>query len=80
MRARSRWVFSGSPKLQPGIAHKSGSYEDTYVASYEADHDITEAEADNLLATDYHMFPITGASYVMSDNRLVITYTVDHYN
>lgn len=60
--------------------YKSGSYEDTYVASYEADHEITEAEADNLLATEYHMFPITGASYVMSDNRLVITYTVDHCN
>lgn len=60
--------------------YKNGSYEDTFVASYEADHEITEAEADNLIATEYHMFPITGASYVMSDNHLVITYTVDHCN
>ena len=60
--------------------YKNGSYEDTFVASYEADHEITETEADNLLAADYRMFPITGASYVMSDNHLVITYTVDHCN
>ena len=60
--------------------YKNDSYEDTFVASYAADHEITEAEADNLIATKYHMFPITGASYVMSDNHLVITYTVDHCN
>ena len=60
--------------------YKSGSYEDTFVASYEADHDITTDEADDIIATDYRMFPITGASYVFSDNHLIITYTIDHCN
>lgn len=60
--------------------YKNGSYEDTYIASYEADHEITTNEADELLTSKYNMFPITGAAYTMSDNHLIITYTIDHCN
>mgnify|MGYP007047906479 FL=1 len=60
--------------------YKNGSWEDTFVASYEADHEITDAEADEIIANGYNTFPVTGASYVFGDNHLVITYTVDHCN
>lgn len=75
MKGNQKMMTKTSDKL-----YKNGSYEDTYTASYEADHEITTDEADELLATDYHMFPITGACYTMSDNRLIVTYTIDRCN
>ena len=60
--------------------YKTGSFEDTFVASYEADHEINADEADSIIASDYSSFPVTNASYMMTDNKLVITYTVDHCN
>lgn len=46
---------------------RTGSYETDYEDIYEADHDITTAEADNLIAVKYRnrMFPIIRASYTV---------------
>lgn len=60
--------------------YKRGSYEDTFIADYESDCEITAEDVEGLIASDYHMFPITGASYAMNGNHLIITYTVDHCN
>lgn len=60
--------------------YKRGSYEDTFIANYESDCEITAEDVEGLIASDYHMFPITGASYAMNGNHLIITYTVDHCN
>ena len=57
---------------------RTGSYETDYEAIYKADHAITTAEADNLIATDYHMFPITRASYAIDGNTITVRYTVDN--
>ena len=38
------------------------SYETDYEDIFEADHDITEAEAADLIAAEYHRFPITKAA------------------
>lgn len=81
--SKKEYGTKGSPYMMTKISdklYKNGSYEDTFVASYEADHEITTTEADELLATKYNRFPITGAAYTMSDSHLVITYTVDHCN
>ena len=56
---------------------RTGSYETDYEAIYEADHDITEAEADNLIAEKYHRFPITRASYTIDGNTITVAYTID---
>ena len=56
---------------------RTGSYETDYEAIYEADHAITAAEADNLIATKYHMFPITRASYTIDGDTITVRYTVD---
>ena len=53
------------------------SYETEYEAIYEADHAITEAEAADLLAAEYHRFPITKAAAFINGNTVAIRYTVD---
>lgn len=53
------------------------SYETDYEDSYEADHDITEAEAADLIAAKYHGFPITKATAAINGDTVVIRYTVD---
>ena len=55
----------------------SRSYETEYEAIYEADHAITEAEADDLIAAEYHCFPITKATASINGDTVVIRYTVD---
>lgn len=60
--------------------YKHSSYEDTFMADYESDSEITVEDVEALIASDYHAFPITGASYAMNGNHLIITYTVDHCN
>ena len=44
---------------------------------YEADHTITEAEVNDLLASDYHHSPITKATAAINGDTVVIRYTVD---
>lgn len=56
---------------------RTGSYETDYEAIYETDHAITTAEADNLIASKYHMFPITRASYAIDGDTITVRYTVD---
>lgn len=53
------------------------SYETHYEDFYEADHDITEAEASALIADKYHGFPITKATASINGDTVVIRYTVD---
>ena len=53
------------------------SYETEYEDFYEADHDITEAEANDLILADYHRFPITKAAAAIDGNTVAIRYTVD---
>lgn len=60
--------------------YKHGSYEDTFIADYESGSEITAEDVETLIASDYHMFPVTGSSYAMNGNHLIITYTVDHCN
>lgn len=68
--------------------YKHGSYEDTFIADYESDSEITAEDIETLIASDHHMFPVTGSSYamngnhliIMNGNHLIITYTVDHCN
>lgn len=60
--------------------YTNGSYEDTFIADYESDSEITSEDVEALIASDYHMFPVTGASYAINGNHLIITYTVDHCN
>ena len=55
----------------------SRSYETEYEAIYEADHAITEAEANDLLVSNYHRFPITKAAASIDGNTVAIRYTVD---
>lgn len=57
---------------------RTSSYETDYKDIYEADHAITTAEADNLIATDYHMFPITRVAYTIDGNTITIRYTIDN--
>lgn len=54
------------------------SYESYYEAIYEADHAITEAEAADLIAAEYHCFPITKAEASIDGNTVAIRYTVDN--
>lgn len=60
--------------------YKRGSYEDTFIADYESDCEITAEDVETLIASDYHMFPVNSASYAMNGNHLIITYAVDHCN
>lgn len=60
--------------------YKHDSYEDTFMADYESDCEITSEDVEALIVSDYHMFPVTGASYAMNGNHLIITYTIDHCN
>lgn len=53
------------------------SYETEYEDLYEADHDITMAEANDLILADYHRFPITKAAASINGNTVAIRYTVD---
>lgn len=53
------------------------SYETEYEDLYEADHDITMAEANDLLVSNYHHFPITKAAASIDGNLVAIRYTVD---
>ena len=53
------------------------SYETEYEAIYEADHAITEAEANGLILANYHRFPITKAAASIDGNLVAIRYTVD---
>ena len=53
------------------------SYETEYEDLYEADHDITMAEANDLILSDYHRFPITKAAASIDGNLVAIRYTVD---
>lgn len=54
------------------------SYETEYEAIYEADHAITETEANDLIAAKYHHFPITKAEAFIDGNTVAIHYTVDN--
>ena len=58
----------------------TGSYETDYEDIYKADHDITTAETDNLIAFKYRnrMFPIIRASYTIDGNTITVRYTVDN--
>ena len=56
---------------------RTGSYETDYEAIYEADHAITEAEAADLIAAEYHCFPITKATAFINGKTVAIRYTVD---
>ena len=58
----------------------TGSYETDYENIYKADHDITTAETDNLIAVKYRnrMFPIIRASYTIDGNTITVRYTVDN--
>ena len=56
---------------------RTGSYETDYEAIYKADHAITEAEANELIADKYHYFPITKATAAINGNTVAIRYTVD---
>lgn len=56
---------------------RTGSYETDYEAVYEADHAITTAEADDLIASKYHMFPIIRASYAINGDTIIVRYTVE---
>lgn len=53
------------------------SYETDYEDLYEADHDITMAEANDLILANYHRFPITKAVASIDGNTVAIRYTVD---
>ena len=53
------------------------SYETDYEDIYEADHAITEAEVNELIAAEYHCFPITKATAAINGNTVAIRYTVD---
>ena len=53
------------------------SYETEYEDLYEADHEITMAEANELILSDYHRFPITKAAASINGNTVAIRYTVD---
>lgn len=53
------------------------SYETDYEDLYEADHDITMAEANELILASYHRFPITKAAASIDGNTVAIRYTVD---
>ena len=53
------------------------SYETEYEDLYEADHDITMVEANDLLVSSYHRFPITKATAAINGNTVAIRYTVD---
>ena len=53
------------------------SYETDYEDIFEADHTITEAEAADLLAAEYHRFPITKAAAFINGNTVAVRYTVD---
>ena len=53
------------------------SYETDYEDLYEADHEITMAEANDLLVSNYHRFPITKAAASIDGNTVAIRYTVD---
>lgn len=57
---------------------RTGSYETDYEDIYKADHDITTDEADNLIATKYHMFPITRAAYAIDGDTITVRYTIDN--
>lgn len=53
------------------------SYETEYEDLYEADHEITMAEANELILSDYHRFPITKAAASINGNTVAVRYTVD---
>ena len=53
------------------------SYETDYEDFYEADHEITMVEANDLILADYHRFPITKAVASIDGNTVAIRYTVD---
>ena len=53
------------------------SYETDYEDIYKTDHAITEAEANELIAAEYHCFPITKAAAAINGNTVAIRYTVD---
>lgn len=53
------------------------SYETEYEDLYEADHAITMAEANELILSDYHRFPITKAAASINGNTVAVRYTVD---
>ena len=57
----------------------TGSYETDYEDIYKADHDITTAETDNLIAVKYRnrMFPIIRASYTIDGNTITVRYKFD---
>lgn len=53
------------------------SYETEYEDLYEADHEITMAEANELILSDYHRFPITKAAASINGNTVAVRYTVN---
>lgn len=59
---------------------RTGSYETDYEDIYKADHDITLAEADSLIAAKYRnrMFPIIRAPYTIDGDTITVRYTVDN--
>lgn len=59
---------------------KNKSYEDDFQAIYEADHEITVDEAEDLMKKSYFYFPCTKSSYKLDGNMMTINYTIDRCN
>lgn len=72
--------MKGTPEMMNKVSTRTvsdRSYETDYEDFYEADHDITMAEANDLILSDYHHFPITKAAASINGNIVAIRYTVD---
>lgn len=72
--------MKGTPEMMNKISTRTvsdRSYETDYEDLYEADHEITMAEANDLILADYHRFPITKAAASIDGNTVAIRYTVD---
>lgn len=60
------------------ISHEDIFYgQTTYRATYESDHGITDAEAQEFIRTTYHGFPYIEADYTIKGNTITIDYTID---
>ena len=56
------------------------SYEDDFEAIYEADHNITTTEAEQLMKKSYFYFPCTKSNYQLNGHTMTIHYTIDRCN
>ncbi len=55
-------------------------YETNYQATYEANHEITTDEAENLMNKHYRTFPTTRSTYKLDGNNMTINYAIDDCN